>query len=93
VSLKRRTKSDRSANPEQDYLLLHGNMPVARIYSRQSAFSADAKWLWTLNGVIGGPADLRLAGTSPSSEAAEAEVNANWQRWLRWAKLTESVRT
>jgi hypothetical protein len=91
MSVMRRRKADGSAaSDEDDYLLVHGNLPVGRICKRQSAFRADAKWLWTLNGIIGGPETLRLAGTAGSSESAEAELKANWQHWLKWANLSET---
>jgi hypothetical protein len=91
MSLTRRSGTDASARPD-DYLLMHGRLPVGRICRRHSAFRADANWLWTLNGVIGGPDTLCRAGTSASPETAEAQVNENWSRWLQWAKLSETKR-
>jgi hypothetical protein len=75
---------------EEDYMLMHGGLPVGRIYKRASALRPDTTWLWTINGVPGGPEGLPLSGTSSTLEAAEAAVNASWRQWLAWAGLTEA---
>jgi hypothetical protein len=46
-------------------------------------------WFWSLHGVAGKPADIRGHGAAPTLEAAQADLEANWQKWLRWAGLKE----
>ena len=46
-------------------------------------------WFWSLHGVSGKPADIRGHGAAPTLEAAQADLEANWQKWLSWAGLKE----
>ena len=41
-------------------------------------------------GVLGKPIDMRSHGTAGSRwKPRKADLEANWQRWLRWAGLKE----
>ena len=43
-----------------DYYLMSGDLRVGRIYERQG--TQGLEFLWALNGVFGGPHELRVAG-------------------------------
>ncbi len=49
----------------------------------------EPRWFWSIQGVLGKPADMRDHGDALTLESAKAELEANWRKWLAWAKLGE----
>jgi hypothetical protein len=46
-------------------------------------------WFWSIHGVFGKPTDMRGHGVAPTLEGAQADLEEQWQKWLRWANLKE----
>jgi hypothetical protein len=44
---------------------------------------------WSLHGILGERLDMRTDGRAPTLEAAKAEFEASWRKWLAWARLGE----
>jgi hypothetical protein len=72
-----------------DYHVVSGGLRVGRVYKQKSAMSSQPLWLWDINGVHAAPGVMRLAGTTTTLEQAQAELNANWEKWLAWATLQQ----
>jgi len=90
VTLVRRPDAVTSpSSRDESFLFVHGALPVGQICRRSGAVQPDRSWLWTINGVPGGPDPLSLAGASSTLEDAEARMNAAWRQWLDWAGLAE----
>ena len=70
-----------------DYYLTSGDLRVGRIYERQG--TQGLEFLWALNGVFGGPHEMRVAGMVATFDQAQAALQENWEKWLAWAKLQE----
>ena len=71
-----------------DYTFFSGEFAVGRIYEERGA-PANLKWFWTITGIFGTPADMRMDGHAPSLELAQAQLAESWRKWLVWAKLAE----
>ena len=72
-----------------DYHLMSGDLRVGRIYERATEGKPEFRFLWALNGVFGGPHDMRVAGMAATFDQAQAVLQENWDKWLAWAKLQE----
>src|SRR5262245_6760832 len=72
-----------------DYYLMSGDLRVGRIYERGTQGRPELQFLWALNGVFGGPRDMRVAGVAATFDQAQAALQENWEKWLAWAKLQE----
>jgi hypothetical protein len=70
-----------------DYYLTSGDLRVGRIYERHGMHGLE--FLWALNGVFGGPHEMRVAGMAATFDQAQAALQENWEKWLAWAKLQE----
>jgi hypothetical protein len=70
-----------------DYYLMSGDLRVGRIYERQG--TRGSEFLLALNGVFGGPREMRGAGIVATFDQAQAALQENWEKWLAWAKLQE----
>jgi hypothetical protein len=68
---------------------MSGELRVGRIYKRETAGKPELQFLWALNGVFGGPNEMRVAGMAATFEHAQAALQENWEKWLAWAKLQE----
>jgi hypothetical protein len=80
------------AQRRTDHQVMSGELHVGRIYKRESTINTGAQWLWTINGVqLAGSDVMRVAGMTATFEEAQAQLNENWQKWLRWAKLQQEV--
>src|SRR5882757_4060179 len=77
--------------PQETYdnYVMSGELRVGRIYKRATAGTPDLQFLWALNGVFGGPHELRVAGMPATFDQAQAALQENWEKWLAWAKLQE----
>jgi hypothetical protein len=71
-----------------DYTIYSGEWPMGRIYEERGALE-DQRWVWSLFGILANPPGTHTDGRAPTLEAAKADFEANWQQWLRWAKLRE----
>jgi hypothetical protein len=67
---------------------MQGGWQVGRIYRKQAATDPEREWLWAINGVQGPPEAMQTGGACSSLDQAKAELNANWEKWLAWAKLS-----
>jgi hypothetical protein len=72
-----------------DRQVMSGELRLGRIYQRAGSTRSDAQWMWAINGVHGGPHDMRRAGMTATFEQAHAELSGNWDKWLAWAGLRE----
>jgi hypothetical protein len=72
-----------------DQLAMHGDWQVGRIDKRQSYAGPEARYIWALNGVPGGPKGLRLSGVTATVDEAEAGLKTSWEEWLAWAQLSD----
>jgi hypothetical protein len=66
---------------------MSGELRLGRIYQRIGPTRPEAQWIWAINGVYGGPHDMRRAGMTATFEQAHAELSGNWDKWLAWAGL------
>lgn len=81
-------ETDASAD---DYLVLHGQLQVGRIYKRKVSLQPGSAWLWALNGVPEDPCELVITGLAASLDEAMAALKERWARWLASAELSEST--
>jgi len=72
-----------------DFYLMSGDLQVGHIYKRASESKPDRQFLWALNGVFGGPPEMRVSGMVATFDEAQAALQENWDKWLAWAKLEE----
>ena len=72
-----------------DFYLMSGDLQVGHIYKRASESKPDRQFLWALNGVFGGPPEMRVSGMVATFDQAQAALQENWHKWLAWAKLEE----
>jgi hypothetical protein len=73
-----------------EYDVVQGELKVGHIYKRDATLRPEAHWMWTLNGVPGGPDGLPLTGFAESRNQAEAALSESWEQWLAWAGLSEA---
>jgi hypothetical protein len=86
LALMRNFESPQDAT---DYYLMSGDLRVGRIYERATQGRPELQFLWALNGVFGGPREMRVAGGAATFDQAQAVLQENWEKWLAWAKLQE----
>jgi hypothetical protein len=72
-----------------DFLAMHGELKVGRIYKREAAINPATQWVWAITGVYDGPELMARSGLTATHEEAMAALNDSWQRWLAWAELSE----
>jgi hypothetical protein len=70
-----------------DYYLMSGDFARRPYLERQG--TQGLEFLWALNGVFGGPHEMRVAGMVATFDQAQAALQENWEKWLAWAKLQE----
>jgi hypothetical protein len=61
VPLVLKPKGDGSGD---EYLVLHGELEVGKIYRRKVAHRPETQWVWALNGVPEGPVGLSATGVA-----------------------------
>jgi hypothetical protein len=65
-----------------DFVVYSGEWQIGRIYGRRG-FPDAVRWSWSLYGVVlTRPPGIHTDGTAPTLEAAKAEFQASWRRWL-----------
>jgi hypothetical protein len=79
-----------AADSPGDHQVMHGEWEVGRIDKRPSLTGGEARWIWALKGVPGGPQEIRLAGVTDTLKEAEAELKKSWEQWLLWASLSDA---
>ena len=72
----------------KDNTVYSGEWAMGRIYEESGA-REELRWFWSLHGILGKPLDMRADGRAPTLDAAKAEFEASWRKWLAWAKLGE----
>jgi hypothetical protein len=77
------------ASSSGDQLAIHGEWQVGRIDKRPSFTGPEARYIWALNGVPGGPDGIRLSGVAATVDEAEAGLKTSWEEWLAWAHLSD----
>jgi hypothetical protein len=77
------------ADSPGDHKVMHGEWQIGQVDKRPSFTGTEARWLWALNGVPGGPKGIRLAGVTATLDEAEAELKKSWDEWLAWAGLSD----
>jgi hypothetical protein len=77
-----------SSGQLDDYEVFSGQAQVGRIYKR-TALTPNTGWLWALNGVLGGPRELAMSGSSGTQAEALAALEDRWDKWLGWINLRE----
>jgi hypothetical protein len=76
-----------------DFIVFSGEWAMGRIYEERGS-RQHLRWYWSLLGIVGKPLELRRTdGRAPTLEAAKAEIQASWKRWLEWAGLEEAPST
>jgi hypothetical protein len=61
---------------------------MGRIYEERGA-REELRWYCSFFGILAKPSDVRTDGRAPTLEAAKADFEASWRKWLAWAKLGE----
>ena len=77
------------ASSSGDQLAMHGEWQVGRIDKRLSFTGPQARYIWALNGVPGGPDGIRLSGVATTVDEAAAGLKTSWEEWLAWAHLSD----
>ena len=85
LTLRRIMLSDDTAT--LDYIVMSGNLPIGRVH--EAAESPENRWIWTIFGVTAGPAVMETGGRMGTLDDARGRLEANWKKWLAWAKLAE----
>jgi hypothetical protein len=70
------------------YVAMSGGLAVGRICKTSNPFPAD--WSWSIFGINAGLGVMEIKGSSETFDEAEARLEANWEKWLAWAKLSEN---
>jgi hypothetical protein len=71
-----------------DYTVFSGDWAMGRIHEFRGA-PENLRWSWSFYGILGKPLDLRSDGRAQTLEAAKAQFELNWRKWLEWAMLRE----
>jgi hypothetical protein len=74
----------------KDYTVFSGAWAMGRMYEEPGS-PQHLRWYWSLHSIFGKPLELRTDGRAPTLEAAKAEFQASWKRWLEWAGLEEAA--
>ena len=72
----------------QDWTIFDDGEPVGRIYEDASAGTpAELRWFWSVTVYVDPRAGIVTSGKVPTLDAAKAQFEASWRRWLDWAKV------
>lgn len=78
----------------KDCTAFSGGWAVGHIYYEAREGDGDGDeprtWFWSIHGVFGKPIGMRGHGVAATLEGAQADLEEQWQKWLRWAHLEES---
>ena len=68
-----------------EYTILRDGRPVGRIFERHSV--PELPWFWSITTIPSDEAGIYTYGRAATMETAKADFQANYRRWLTWAKL------
>lgn len=71
---------------EDDWEVRYNGETIGRIY-RTKWHPTDIQWFWTITAVFAPAAGFIQKARTATLDEAKAEVKANWNKWLAWAKL------
>jgi hypothetical protein len=72
----------------QDWTIFDDGEPVGRIYEDATAGTpVELRWFWSVTVYVHPRAGIVTSGKVPTLEAAKAQFEASWRRWLDWAKV------
>jgi hypothetical protein len=71
-----------------DCVVYDDGRPIGRIYEDRHALP-DLRWYWSLT-VLGAAHAGANSGRAPTLDEAKAQLQANFKKWLVWAKLEEA---
>jgi hypothetical protein len=69
------------------YVAMSGGLVVGRICKNSHPSPAD--WSWSIFGINAGVGVMEIKGSWETFDEAKARLDANWEKWLAWAKLSE----
>jgi hypothetical protein len=69
------------------YVAMSGGLAVGRICKTSDHLAGD--WSWSIFGINAGLGVMEIKGSLETFDEAKARVDANWEKWLVWAKLSE----
>ena len=70
----------------QDYVIIDDGREVGRLYEDRSTLP-ELRWYWSVLVIGAHQAGIDTSGRAATMEAAKAAFQANYRRWLLWAKL------
>ena len=72
----------------QDWTIFDDGKPVGRVYEDAGASTpAELRWFWSITVYVDPMAGIVTSGKVPTLDAAKAQFEASWRRWLDWAKV------
>lgn len=71
----------------RQYIAMSGGLPIGCIYETSDHLGTG--WSWSIFGVNAGRAVMETRGSLETFAEAKARLDANWEKWLAWAKLSE----
>ncbi len=72
-----------------DCVVYDDGRPIGRIYEDRHTLP-ELRWYWSIT-VLGAWQSGPTSGRAPSLEEAKAGFQANFKKWLVWAKLVEEA--
>ena len=69
------------------YVAMSGGLAVGRIC--KTSDNLAAAWSWSIFGVNAGLGVIEIKGSLQTFDVAKSRLDANWEKWLAWAKLSE----
>jgi hypothetical protein len=86
LSLRRTGLSPPVDADRADYIVIDDGREVGRIYEDRYTLP-ELRWYWSIIMIGAHRAGIKTSGRAPTIEAAKADFQANYRRWLVWAKL------
>ena len=71
-----------------DYTVYDHGRAIGRIYEDR-AMRPALRWFWSITMIGARHTRIRTDGCTATLEQAKAELQANWRKWLVWARLEE----
>jgi hypothetical protein len=61
---------------------------MGRIYEERG-MPEEMGWFWSIFSILRNPPDVLTNGHARTLDAAKADLEASWRKWLAWAELSE----
>jgi hypothetical protein len=74
----------------KDYVVTDDGREVGRLYEDQYT-PPDMRWYWSILVIGAHQAGIKTSGHAATLEQAKADFQANYKRWLVWARLEEAT--